>query len=267
MTWDVSEAEYLQREGPSELTGSSFYREIARGNVDGAELFTAFGEKTTSGLETNKIVWPNGVFSIPNSAGIQMTVASTSANDSSGGTNVRTIDVHYLDANLEPQVEVVTMNGLTGVTTTATNIRFVQCIHVDTFGTTPTAAGTITIKSAGGTTYSQIDIGEVRCTSSVRMVPKGKNAFIINVIGSSVSGTSSSRTTMHLVTTFFTDQSFVDPLVFIPIASEGMQDSRLGFTFPVPLKVTEGNLIGMTHTSDKATLLTASWFGWIENAQ
>lgn len=265
MIWDVNEAEYLQREGPSELTGSSFYREIARGNVNGAEPFSAFGVRTTSGSETDHVIWPNGTFSIPDPAGIQMTVVSSSASDSSAGTNVRTIDIHYLDANLDPQVEVVTMNGLTGVTTTATNIRFIQCIHVVSFGTTATAAGTITVKSAGGTIYSQINAGEVRCSSSMRMVPNGKTAYIVGAAGSSVSGTAAARTTMYIITTWFTNQSFTNPLVLIPLASAGIQDAGLSFNFTVPLKVPSGNIVGMTHTTDKVATLSGSWFGWIEN--
>lgn len=263
--WNTSEFEFLTKDGPTELTGSSYLREVARGNVVGGEIFSAFGERTTSGAETNRVIWPNGVFSIPAASGVQMSIVSTSADDAADGTNIRTIDIHYLDINLDPQTERVTLNGLTPVLTVATDIRFIQCVHIVTFGTTASAAGDIII-SNGGTTYSQIAAGAVRCSSSARMVPRGKRLLVTGAVGSSISGTGQARAVIRLCTTELTSQSFVYPLILIPHASIGVQDGAVSHNFDTPFIINEGNIIAMTHTTDKSATISGSWFGFLENA-
>ena len=58
-----------------------------------------------------------------------MTIVSTDAGDTFGGNGVNSLQIHYLDANGDAKTETVNMNGLTGVNTVATDIRFVQYIH------------------------------------------------------------------------------------------------------------------------------------------
>ena len=109
--------------------------DIAAGPV---EFFSAQGTRasvstTTSGDD----VWSGTATTlpIPVSTGVQMTVVSTSGNDAAAGSGIRTIEIHYLDANGNEQIEGVTMNGVTGVNTVATNIRFVNEFYAETVGT------------------------------------------------------------------------------------------------------------------------------------
>jgi len=195
-----------------------------------------------------------------------MSVVSTSANDSAAGTNVRVIEIHYLDANLVQQSEFLTMNGLTPVLTTATNIRFIECMHIHVAGgaTTAFAAGTISA-SNGGTTYSQIAAGDTRCTSSARMVPAGKKAFVAGASASATSGTSAAKVRVRIVASELDTHQYLDPLILIPFGSIGVQDGSEALDFPLPIPFSAGTVIAMTATTDKDAAVNGDWFGWFED--
>lgn len=242
------------------------YREaVARGYIAGATPFASSGERTTTGGETNYPVWPDGAFTVPPVGGLQMSIVSTSANDSAAGSNARSIEIHYLDANLNSQSEIVIMNGVTPVLTVATDIRFIQCMHIHTYGTIQYTAGYISATN-GGATYAVISAVSVRCTSSFRMVPAGKRLFVDGAIGSSISGTSSTNSIIRLVASELDNHQYVYPLILIPVASLGMQDGSESYNFTTPLVLSAGTVVGFTHTSDKAAVISASWFGRLEDA-
>ena len=238
---------------------------IARGEMPGAQPFGSYGERSVLGSEIDIPIWPNGpILALPET-GVQMIVVSGDPEDSATGTNVRTVEIHYLDGMLDPQFKVVIMNGTTGVLTEATDIRWIQCMHLTTFGVNAFAAGTITA-SFGSDVYSQIDPGKVRCSSSFRMVPRGKVCYIGGAVGSSVSSTADAHTLMSIVASELDNHTYHDPLILIPHAGIGLQNGSIGFTFPPGLRFSEGTLIGGTHITNKAAIVTMSWFGHIENA-
>lgn len=237
--------------------------EVARGNIEGAYPFGAYGEREAAGAENNRVVWPNGAFELPASSGVQMSIVSTSANDSSGGSGVRQVEIHYLDSSLNEQIELVSLNGLTPVTTSATNIRFINCMHIETIGTTPYAIGDITA-SNGGTVYSQISAGDVRCTSSAKMVPAGKNLYIAGVSGGAVSSTADAKVVIRMVASELDSKQYLDPLIFMPFGSAAQQNGTATFNFKVPPRFSPGTVVAATSTVDKAATIAASWFGWLE---
>lgn len=241
-----------------------FLTNISRGKVQGATPFGSYGERTTSGAETNRIVWPNGIFSLPPAAGVQMSIISTSADDDAAGTGIRTVEIHYLDANLDEQEEILVMDGVTPVLTQATDIRFINCTHIQTYGTDAFAAGTITA-SNGGVTYSQISVGETRCTSSARMIPRGKVGYLAGASAGAVSGTAAARAIIRIVATELDAHQYIDPLIFIPFGSVGLQDSAESFNLPLPLRFSEGTVVAMSATVDKSATITGSLFGWLED--
>lgn len=241
------------------------YTDIARGKIAGARPFGGYGEKVTTGADSG-VVWPDGAFVFPAAAGVQLSVVSTSANDiNTSGTGARTIDIHYLDNLLVEQVEVVAVNGTTPVLTVATNIRFVQCMHLVTFGSLKVTAGTITA-SNGGNIHSQISTGRHRCSSSVRMVPKGKRLIVNAMFGGSVSGTAAASSIIRIATPSFDGHDYTSSSVFMTLFSAAYQDSSSGLTLPCPLAFTEGQSVGMLFSTDKAATVVASWFGWLEDA-
>lgn len=245
-----------------------FYEQIARGKIAGFEPIGAYGRYTATGAVTNHVIWPDGAYHLPPSAGVQMSIVSTSANDdgSPAGTGVNTMDIHYLDHTLTSRVETIILNGLTPVLTVATNIRFIQCMHILSAGTVKSAAGIITA-SNGGNVYAQIDAGGRRCSSSARMVPNGKKLFVSGVVGSSISGTAAAGAQIKISSTFFDGHDLTAAEIFMPFGSIGVQDTAVPYTFPIPVgPFPAGTVVLMETTVDKAAIITGDWFGWLENA-
>lgn len=241
-----------------------YYRDVARGAVIGAQPFSAYGEKTAIGADSG-VLWPNGVYAFPPAAGVQLSVVSTSTADDSAGTGLRTIRLVGLDADLNEVDEIVTMDGTTPVLTVRTDWRFVQCTHAVTFGTGKAAAGNISL-SQGGQNYSYIATGDVRCSSSVRMVPKGKRLLINGVAAGASSGSASASVIFNLASPNFLGYDFISDNVFIPLADSCVQDSTNIITLSLPLPFTEGQAVGILFNTDKAAIITGTWFGVLEDA-
>lgn len=240
--------------------------DIARGKIEGSIPFGAYGKLVSGGAVTNNVIWANGTWEAPPAIGVRLSIVSTSIEDSVGGTGIRTVEVHYLDTNLEIQTESITMNGTTAVLTTATDIRFVQCAHMVTFGSTKASVGVITFNnSATAVTYNQMDAQSNRCSSSARMVPKGKRALIMGLVGSSVSGNAAASTAISMATSFFGGHDYTADSVLIPFGSIGVEDGSEAYTLPVPAVYKEGHIVAMVCSSDKVATITGDWFGWLED--
>lgn len=240
---------------------------VARGDIAGAQLYGGYGERDAASGEDHRIVWPNGIFTLPDPAGVQMTIVSTSADDDvDAGTGIRSVELHYLDANLVEQVEVVELQGQTPVLTAATDIRFINCMHAQTFGDHPASAAGVITASNGGTTYSKISAGANRCTSSARMIPAGKSCFVAGAVGGASSGSSSARVIIRVVASELDANQYIDPLIMFSFGSIAVQDGSESYTFPLPLKFRSGTVIALELTTDKSATVAGSWFGWIENA-
>lgn len=240
--------------------------EIARGRVSGAKLEGSFGELTTVGADANRIIWPNGAFKIPDPAGINVDIVSSNLNDADGGTGVNSVEVHYLDINLDEQSKIVLLDGVTPILNAVTGVRFINCMHVQTTGT-PGQGAVGTIKAyVGAQSYSEIKAGDLRCSSSARMVPRNKRTMVSGLVASSISGTSAARVLVQIVATELDNHQYTDQELFIPFGSIGLQDSSESFNLPVPLPFKTGTVIAMLlKSTDKAATVTADWFGWQED--
>jgi len=239
--------------------------DIARGKVPNAYGFAAFGERTFAGSQENAVIWSNGNFTGPAIGGAQMSIVSTSANDSAAGTGIRTIELHYLDVNLIEHVVTITLNGLTPVLTAATDIYFINEMHVMTVGSNLKAAGDIIISNSG-ITYAEILTNKLLMTSSARMVPKGKRGFIAGAVAGSSSANADSRVTIRLVSSSYNGNIFVNPFLLLPLGSVDLQDGSVTFSFPVPPSFGEGIVFGLTASVDKSCRVGGSIYGWFEDA-
>lgn len=253
--------------------GHDYYYAIARGYdpvtqangaVPGAYPFGGFGERVTAGAVVNGPLWPNGALYIPAITGVQPSISSLSANDTLAGTGVQIVEVHYLDANLDPQAELVSMNGVTPVPMVATDVRWIQCLHAYQVGSGGGAASTISALF-GANTLSQIATSDVRCRSSFRMVPRGKVCFVSGMAAGAVSGTAAAQVHIEVVATELDTHQFTQQGIFMPFGEVALQDSSESLTLLVPLKFREGTIIGMMFTTDKAALVTGTFFGWVED--
>jgi len=242
--------------------------DIARGRIEGSQPFGAYGKLTTSGAVDNNLVWANGEFFVPDqTTGVQVEIVSTDAADSAAGSGIRTLHVHYLDGDWSAQITDVTMNGTTPVTTTPTDIKFIQCAHMSTYGATKRAEGDIIFRKVGTPIeeYNMIAEKSNRCSSSARMVPAGKKLFVVGLVGGSVSGTAGAGTTLEIGTSYFFDHDYTEDAILIPQIGVGLQDASATFSSPMPMSFPEKTIVGMLVTTDKAATISASWIGWIED--
>lgn len=258
-----SESDTLIGHNRATLTGDAYLREVARGRVRGAEVFSTYGKRTTSGAESS-VIWPNGAYTIPPSTGVSLSFVSTSVQDAPAGSGIRSVEVHYLDMSLVPQVATVALNGTTAVTNAITGVRFVQCMHMVSYGSGQAAAGNISAYT-GANAYSYIAAGSVRCSSSVRMVPAGKRYLLQAAVGGIISGTAAAQGTIWIGSTIFESHNYTDDSVFIPASELGFQDGSFGITFPTPFPFYEGSAIGMLFSVDKAATVTGTMFGILED--
>lgn len=244
--------------------------EIARGNVPGATPFGAHGKMVEPDAINNKIIWPNGDFTIPDqTTGETISFVSGSAQDSASGTGVRTVRVLYIDINLQSQYTDITLTGTTPVTGQLSGCRFIQCMYALTTGTGNAAAGEITAyrSTDSAVDFAQISAGETRCQSSARMVPAGKCCFLAGSAASSSSGLLGADVLIDIVSTYFNGENYAAAGQWYDYGSIGTQDNSVAYTFPVPLCFPEGAIIAMRATKGTvdATII-GDWFGWLEDA-
>jgi hypothetical protein len=228
--------------------------DIARGRVPGARPFAAFGERITSGVVAESILWETGMpaaLTVPDA--VQMSFVSSN-------TDTRRMKLVYLDGALVERTEVVTLNGTTPVPTTATDIRFINNLYSLDGG----AARTVTV-SNGGVTYAVIGTGEVQFNQAMYRVPAGRRLMLTSLYAGSVSGTSDSRVVVKVETSFFNGDSFGTQGILHPVGGIGIQDNATTLAFG-PFPIPAGEIVALTFKCDKAADVLGGFFGWSEEA-
>jgi len=239
---------------PERLWRTNNNADIARGNVPGSIPFSAYGERIVSGSGTS-LIWETGMpttLTVPDS--IQLTLVSTSASDTEN------IAIKYLDGNLLEQTEVVTLNGLTPVTTVATNIRAIN----NAYSQNGPVVGTISFMN-GGVTYATIRPNDLQFHTSVQRVPADKRMMVDSLFAGSASGSSDSRVTIRFVTSFINGDSFAEDGYLPPVAGISVQDSSTTLAGFGPFPIPAGEWVGLTAKWDKAADITAGYFGYLED--
>lgn len=99
--------------------------QVARGNFLDTKGRTIFGRNPDVDASTTETVWNTGGDYVFPAAAETLSIVSTDAADDGtpGGTGARTISVTGLDVNFEEISEIVTLDGLTPVVTTAAFLR------------------------------------------------------------------------------------------------------------------------------------------------
>jgi len=163
------------------LMVGDFFLEVAKGNVPGHAGRSIVGRNPAVGLSVEDVWDPGGVL-VYATAGEQLELSSTDANDTSAGTGARTVKLFYQDNDYVRQEEIITLNGVSVVTTTATDIFRVEAMEVITAGTGAENAGqlNLTVVSAGATRGAML-VGENITKDGHYTVPAGKTTFFINL--------------------------------------------------------------------------------------
>lgn len=228
--------------------------DIARNLVPGAKAFSAFGERETSGPETDSVIWETGMpamFTVPNS--ISLTVVSSDV-------DTRRLKMVYLDADLVQRVETVTLNGTTPVVTTAADIRFVNNLY----SLDGPAATTVTLTD-NDTTYAILRPGDVQFNQAMYRVPAGKRLMVTSLFAGAVSGTSASKVVVKAEVSFFNGDHFAEDGILHPIGAIAVQDNAVTLPFG-PFPIPEGEIVALTFKCDKAADVVGGMFGWTETA-
>lgn len=159
---------------------------IAEGSIAGHTPLLKFGTRTTITAGTQSTIWegPTDRYVYLTSAE-QLKVSSSSANDTSAGSGVRTMTLYGLDANLLEISEVVSMNGVTAVTTTKSFLRIYRAVATTVGTAGGTNLGNITITNNAGTiTLVYIPIGDGQTLMTLSTIPAGKVGYLTQLTAS-----------------------------------------------------------------------------------
>ena len=159
-----------------------FYLSVAKGDFTGYSNVSKFGINSTVGSGGFESIWEGSSAYPWPTAAATLSVVSASANDASGGTGARTVEIQGLDSSWNLLTETITMNGLTPVVTTGSFLRVFRA-RVVTAGSLKSNAAEITMSSGGTTlayiTYDTIGMGQT--LMALYTIPNGKTGYIINL--------------------------------------------------------------------------------------
>lgn len=253
-------------EGIEKALGVINFRDLlAHGLLTNHSIMRGFGERVSlTVVTTGNDLW-NGatvVCPIPATMGEQLSIVSTGAQDSVGGTGINSIDVTYVDSTGIERHEIVAMNGTFPVNMVAANVRFVQNIHTESCGAVGAAVGTITIYKTGSpaTVYNQIDIGTNMSVNSSRMVPANKTLYLNSM---TICAAGADELSVKLRSTS-TDEDVLTNF-FLFKNTYALRDSAITKNFDVPIKFPALSIVKATAYSRTAgSRASLEWSGWIE---
>ena len=211
-------------------------------------------------------VWegPTGTYVFPVAAQ-QMRLVSSSVNDTSAGTGIQRVHIHYLDANYAVQTEAVYLNGTTPVLTVATNILRINALHSLQVGTNNVSAGNISLTNTAGTvTYSYIALGYNTSRQAIYTVPAGVTGYISHWQGSSGS---SGNHFCQIELRATTHDGNLWPGVFLVQDALGTQNGGTAIDFPIPIPIparTDVKVSAISDASNANVIALGSITGWFE---
>lgn len=211
-----------------DIVAREFLMEVSKGNIPNHSLVTYFGHNASVGT-TEETIWQNSNLYIWRTSATTMTVSSSSANDTSAGTGLRTVLISGLDANYDILQEIVTLNGQTGVTTAGSYIRVNQMVGL-TAGSGGKNAGQVYIGTGAITAgkpasvVNMISLGTNLSQSGFFTIPAGYTAHAVQANYAGLSG--------KVLTLFAYQRAFGG--LFLQTASFNLQDANITLLPLVP---------------------------------
>lgn len=168
--------------GTYNLPELPFGSAVAEGKLTGYNTFNKFGTVFNQNTSSAPLdIWNSGIpyTGQPSTVGETVELFSSSINDASAGTGARTIAIFGLDENWEEQSDTLTLNGLTGVSTTNLYTRINRGI-VLTAGTGAENAGAITCRQSTTLTniFFLMPAGAAQTQVGAYTVPSNKTLYI-----------------------------------------------------------------------------------------
>jgi hypothetical protein len=212
---------------------------IVDGLVAGTKSIYKFGfNPDINGAE--ETVWSNGGIYVYPTTAARMYVNSTSANDTAGGTGVRSIRVFGLDANYNEVSEDLAMTGQSQTLTANTYIRVYRAYAL-TAGSLGTSAGIIYIANGAGLDGSFIPTGSIlvnlgtdnQTQLALWTVPAGYTLYLSEVTFTSAVSLANTYLTTKLKVREF---GGVFRTLFINVLQSGTYQERLELPILIPEK-------------------------------
>lgn len=233
-----------------------FELQVARNQIQGHRSVVVFG--FNGDVDTTQVsVWPLASLIPFPAAALQMTVSSTSTDDASAGTGAQTVVVQGLDADYNEVTEIVTLNGQTAVTMTASLLR-VNYAYVATAGSGNSAAGDIYIGTgvvtAGvpATVYDIIKFDYNNTTTGSYTVPAGYTGYLSQGLFSAGQASGSTQVQGRLMNRG-TDN--IRRTAALTTLNNGVADYAFEYPLPVPEKTTiEATAIGSANNNSVSSL-------------
>jgi hypothetical protein len=222
--------------------------QVARGQVRGHRIVHVFGYNSDIDSGTEETVWSAGGLYPHITTPVQMYVSSTSANDTAGGTGLRTLRIDGITTGNAEVSEIVTLNGQTGVATvnTYTSIQYMDAL---TAGSTEKNAGDIYVGTgtitAGvpNTPFAQIIAGQNQSLMGYYTIPSGYKGYLL--AGSISSGTPSNGYVIGRLKVR-NGTNLVKTAAIVTFA-----DGRREYEFDYPIYIPEGAHIQATAETTK----------------
>lgn len=179
---------------------SDFYFEVAVGNVLNHSTVNKFGRNTDIDNAAEEDIWDGGgVWSEPSATQVY-TVTSTSANDATGGTGARTVQIYGLNSAGALINETISMTG-TGVVTLTNSYQMIHRMIVRTAGSGGANAGIIkAVANTDGTVTAQIGTGNNQTLMAIYKIPAGYKGCMIGfdvTINRNVTNNVAANTTLY----------------------------------------------------------------------
>lgn len=233
-----------------------FDLQVARGQIQGHRNVTVFGFNPD--VDTTQVsVWPlQSLITFP-AAALQMTVSSSSTNDTAAGTGARTVVVEGLDANYNEVTETVTLNGQTAVTMAASLLR-VNYAYVNTAGSGNSAAGNIYIGTgivtAGvpATVYDIIKLDYNNTTTGSYTIPAGYTGYVSQGLFSTGQASGSTQVEGRLLTRGVNN---IRRTAALTTLNNGVADYVFEYPLAIPEKTTvEATAIGSANNNSVSSM-------------
>jgi hypothetical protein len=164
-------------------TSEPFELQVARGQIAWHYDVHKFGFNSDidDSLET---VWAQGGLYSYLAAATQLSISSSSTDDTSAGTGARTVTLSGLDADYNEISETITLNGQTAVNTTNSYLRIFRMV-VNSAGSGGENAGVIYAGTGTVTSgvpankYATIAIGDNQTLMAIWTVPANYTAYLL----------------------------------------------------------------------------------------
>jgi hypothetical protein len=251
-----------------QVCAQDYLQAIGEGDVSGHAPFTKMG--FNSDIDDNEEdIWEVGGSYVFPTTKQQMNVISTSAQDSnvSAATGIKQILIAYLDSSYNEKYDTVSMNGRVVQATAATDIWRINYVEAYSTGTGLAAAGTIDVRSTGGTTpiYARISIGYTKSRQAIYTVPTGKSLFIYEIHLSALStGTNGTR---FITRAKYSQLRCASTSFFLPYSEAGVENGSIDLSIHLPTRLPAGtdlkvSGIGTSSSANQNCMVVLR--GWLE---